>query len=162
MIIDLEHIELEDGERAYIKQEGKVTLKVVKITESKSQNNNPIIKVHFQDKIGRFAIDDFTITQNALWKLKAFTKALKMPNMIDTNLMIDRYVIADFKAKKTTNGGEIFEIKKYEASSLTNTMEKMPIPTTYENMQQNHQNTHTQQMPQAQAPIDIDEDEIPF
>lgn len=162
MRIDLTDIPVEDNEREYIKQEGVFTLKVVKLTEGKTTNNNPQIKVHFQDKLGRYAIADFVLTDNALWALKVLTKALKLPNVIDTDMMLDRYVIAHIKAKKTTNGGEIFEIKKYEASSLTNTMEKMPIPTTYGNVQQNHQNTHTQQMPQAQAPIDIDEDKIPF
>lgn len=166
MIIDMTHTKVEDGERTYIKQEGAITLKVVKVTESTTQNNNPQIKVHFQDKIGRFAIADFVVTDNALWALKIFTKALKMPNIIDTNLMVDRYVIAHFKARKTANG-EIFEIKKYEPSQLTNTLEqKDVIPTVHETVQQ-EASTYPplrKEMPASnEVPaIDVDEDTIPF
>lgn len=168
MIIDTTHVKVEESERVYIRQEGVLTLKVVKITESKTTNGNDQIKVHFQDKLGRYAIADFTITQNALWALKILTKALKLPNVIDTNLMIDRYVVAHFKAKKTQNG-EIFEIKKYEASQLTNTYEAPQQETNHQAQKsyaqhQNHQQQAGEQreLPQEPTPIDIDEDEIPF
>jgi hypothetical protein len=166
MRIDLTDIPVEDNEREYIKQEGAFTLKVVKLTEGKTTNNNPQIKVHFQDKLGRYAIADFVLTDNALWALKVLTKALKLPNVIDTDMMLDRYVVAHIKAKKTQNG-EIFEIKKYEASHLTNTY----TPPVYrENTQEqykaqeskNHQHTGTQNELPTPLPIDIDEDEIPF
>lgn len=163
MVLDLENTQVEDGERVYIKQEGEITLKVVKVTEGTTQNNNPQIKVHFQDKAGRFAIDDFVVTPNALWKIKTLTKALKLPNVVDTNLFMDRYVKATFKAKNTTNGGVIYEIKKYEASPLTNTYTP---PVEYVH-QQNNQNQNTQNMQQHnhQEPLpnvnDIDNDEIP-
>lgn len=164
MIIDLGTTEVEDGERVYIKQEGEITLKVVKVTEGTTQNNNKQIKVHFQDKAGRYAIDDFVITQNALWKLKIFTKALKLPNVIDTNLFMDRYVKATFKAKNTPNGGVIYDIKKYEASPLTNTY---TAPVHYETQSPQYdasQYNQNNQAPQNQLPNvnDIDDDEIPF
>ena len=120
-VIDLTNVDLEDKERVYIKQEGAIILKVVKVTEGKSASGYDEIKVHFQDKAGRWAIDNFVLTPNALWKLKVLTKALKLPNIVDTDMFIDRYVIAHFKAKSTANGGTIYEIKKYETSKLTNT-----------------------------------------
>ena len=165
MIINTEGVEVEQGERVYIKQEGEITLKVVKVTEGISTNNYKQIKVHFQDKTGRFAIDDFVITQNALWKVKIFTKALKLPNMVDTDLFINRYVKATFKAKNTPNGGVIYEIKKYEASPLTNTY-TAPTPQQYDATQYNQNNQNTQHQQNHQEPLpnanDIDEDEIPF
>ena len=167
MVLYLDDVQVEDTERVYIKQEGVITLKVVKVTEGKTTNNNDQIKVHFQDKAKRFAIDDFVITPNAMWRIKVLTKALKLPNVIDTNLFIDRYVQATFKAKKTPNGGVIYEIKKYEASPLTNTYEPpQQQQTNYQQQQQhqapqqqNHQAGVQQELP---PPIDIDEDEIPF
>ena len=38
MILNLEGVEVEDTERIYIKREGQVTLKAVKVTEHKSAN----------------------------------------------------------------------------------------------------------------------------
>ena len=99
-----------------------------------------------------------------MWKIKIFTKALKLPNMVDTNLFIDRYVKATLKAKKTQSGGTIYEIKKYEASPLTNTYEA-PAPQQYDATQYNHNNQNApQQNHQDQLPNvnDIDDDEIPF
>ena len=154
-IVDLTNVEAEEQERVYIKQEGKITLKVVKVTEGKTSNGNDEIKVHFQDKAGRWAIDNFVLTPNALWKLKVLTKALKLPNVVDTNLFIDRYVIATFKAKQTQNGGTIYEIKKYEPSKLTNTYEPPQPQVVYENAQ------GEQYQPQQQS-LDIDEESIPF
>lgn len=171
MNIDLTGVDAEQDERVYIKQEGKITLKVVKVTEGVTSNQNPQIKVHFQDRQGRWAIDEFVVTDNALWKLKVFTTALKLPNKIDTNMFIDRYVEATFKAKATQNGGQIFEIKKYEPSKFTNTYTPQVQyqnaggqNITQQQYQAQTQNNHgvQQELPQQQAPIDIDEDEIPF
>lgn len=175
MQVDLTGVDAEQDERVYIKQEGKITLKVVKVTEGVTSNNNPQIKVHFQDRQGRWAIDEFVVTDNALWKLKVFTTALKLQNKIDTQMFIDRYVEATFKAKGTQNGGQIFEIKKYEPSKFTNTYVPQ-VQVQYQNQngqnisqQQFHQNTQQQQahhgqqsLPENPPPIDIDDDEIPF
>ena len=158
MVIDTNGVEVEENERQYIKREGKITLKAIKVTEHTTRNGNPALKVHFQDKIGHWAIDEFVVTDNALWRIKMLTKAMKLPNVVDTELIVGRYVIADFKTKKTNNGGVIYEIKKYEQSKLTNTYTP---PVTYENAQ------GQQYQPQAGTqqevpPIDINEDEIPF
>ena len=165
MIIDTNGVEVEENERQYIKREGKITLKAVKVTEHTTRNGNPAFKVHFQDKIGHYAIDEFVVTDNALWKIKTLTKALKLPNIVDTNLFIDRYVKATFKAKNTPNGGVIYEIKKYEASPLTNTYEPPAPQVVYENAQQQQYQAPQQQqgtLPETPAQIDISEDEIPF
>jgi len=159
MIIDTNGVEVEENERLYIKREGKITLKAIKVTEHTTRNNNPAFKVHFQDRFGHWAIDEFVATDNALWKIKMITKAMKLPNVVDTNLMVDRYVIADFRAKKTQNGGVIYEIKKYEPSKLTNTYTP---PVTYENSQGQEYQPQNQGQVQTPPAIDIDEDEIPF
>jgi len=144
-IIDLTNVDGENEERVYIKQEGKITLKVVKVTERLTQNNNTELKIHFQDKAGRWAIDSFVLTPNSLWRLKIFTKALKMPDVVNTDELIGRYVIATFKAKQTSKGGTIYEIKKYEPSKLTQPYQPK-VPVVVEN---EHGET-------------INEDEIPF
>jgi|LGOV01.1.fsa_nt_gb hypothetical protein len=172
MIINTTGVDADTTERVYIKQEGELTLKVVRVTEGKTQNNNPQIKVHFQDKQDRWAFDEFVITPNAMWKVKIFTKALKLPNVVDTNLFIARYVKATFGTKKTANG-EIYEIKKYEASPLTNTYEPQQQAVQYqdaggnaisqqefEHNQQQAQNAQNNQ--QQQLPINDGDDEIPF
>jgi hypothetical protein len=154
MRIDLTGVDAEQDERVYIKKEGEFTLKVVKVTQGKTSNNNDQIKVHFQDRNGHYAIDEFVLTQNALWKLKVLSKALKLPNVIDTNMFIDRYVKATVKAKATQNSGTIYEIKKYEASNLTNTYVAQEPRVVYE------KHTHAQNH-QANKQ-EFDEDEIPF
>lgn len=133
MRIDLSNIDAENEDRIYIKKEGEITLKVVKVTSGKTSNNNEQIKVHFQDINGHYAIDEFILNENSLWRLKIFTKALKLPNIIDTEMFISRYVKATMKAKTTQNGGTIYEIKKYEPSKLTNTYVATQPKTNYEN-----------------------------
>jgi len=134
MVIDVTGAEVEENDRQYIKQEGKITLKAIKVTEGVTRNNNPSFKVHFQDRTGRWAIDEFVVTDNALWKIKMLTKALKLPNVVDTNLIPSRYVVAHFKARSTQGGGTIYEIKRYEPSQLTNTYEppKQEVPIEHQ------------------------------
>lgn len=158
MRIDLSNIDAENEDRIYIKKEGEYVLKVVKITQGKTSNNNEQIKVHFQDRRGQYIIDEFVLTDNSLWKLKVFTKALKLPNIIDTNMFIGRYVKATIKAKATQNGGTIYEIKKYEPSNLTNTYIAQEPKVTYENQQvQNNQKSNCKP-----DDYEIDDDKCPF
>lgn len=167
MIINLEGVEVEDTERVYIKREGVITLKAVKVTEHTSRGGYPAFKVHFQDREGHFAIDEFVVTDSALWRIKMLTKAFKLPNTVDTNLVVGRYVTATFKAKATQGGGQIFEIKKYEPSKLTNTYEapvyQAPAPTYHDH---NNNEISREQFDannaKAGADLGIDNDEIPF
>lgn len=142
--INLNGVQTEAEDRVYIKQAGNFTLKVVKVTFGKTNNNNETIKVHFQNNKMEYITDEFVLTDNALWKLKLLTKALKLPNIIDTDMFINRYVGAEIVEKTTRNGGVIFQIKKYAPSKLTNTYEP---PVEYE-----HQN----------QPVATEDDEVPF
>ena len=83
----------------YIQREGEYLLKVIKVDQDRTANFNDVIKVTFQNKSGEVHIEDFVITEKALFKLKLLTKALKMPNVIDTNMMQDRYVKAVIKTE---------------------------------------------------------------
>lgn len=157
MRIDLTNIQAENEERVYIKSEGEFTLKVVKVTYGKTSNGNDQIKVHFQNSLGQYTIDEFILTENSLWKLKVFTKALKLPNIIDTEMFIDRYVKATIKAKATPNGGTIFEIKKYEQSKLTNTYVAQAPKVEFEPV-----NNQSQQTFEQIAKEVVNDDEIPF
>lgn len=157
MRIDLSNVDAENEDRKYIKKEGEFTLKVVKVTSGKTSNGNEQIKVHFQDINGNYAIDEFILNENSLWKLKIFTKALKLPNIIDTDMFISRYVKATIKAKATQNGGTIYEIKKYEPSKLTNTYVATQPKTNYE-----ARNAHIQQNLETLTDEEIIDEEIPF
>ena len=162
MRIDLTNVDAENEERRYIKREGEFVLKVVKVTQGKTSNGNDQIKVHFQNRDGQFVMDEFILTQNSLWKLKVFTKALKLPNIIDTNMFIDRYVKATIKSRTTQNGGVIYEIKKYEQSNLTNTYVAGEPKVVYEN--QNFNQNIQEKIEQVQQTIadNFDDDKIPF
>lgn len=169
MRIDVSNVEVENEERVYIKREGEITLKAVKVTEHTSTGGHPAFKVHWQDRAGQWAIDEFVVTENALWKIKMLTKALKLPNVLDTHLIPSRYAKATFKAKGTQNGGQIFEIKKYEPSNLTNTYEppRQQPQAQYQDaggnsMTQQQYQQYQQHQQSQQQQIDIDEDEIPF
>ena len=164
MVIDLTDIEIENDERIYIKKEGIFVLKVVKITEGKTSNNNKQIKVHFQDRNGHFAIDEFVIVKNSLWALKVLSKALKLPNIIDTNMFIDRYVKATIKAEPTQNGGVVYKIKKYEPSNLTNTYIAQHPKVVYEDERGQSQQQLNQRVEQIKEKLadEFDDDEIPF
>ncbi len=162
MQIDLTNVQTNE----FLEQEGSYTLKVTKVdTQSFTNNGNTILKVSMETKDSKSYTEDFVITENSLWKLKLFTKALKMPNVIETDLMLNRYVEGHFifedYTKKDGTTMKILKAKSWSPTKLTNTLEEMPqqtqqqVPTyEYQNMEQ----TTQQQVPT----IDIDEDEIPF
>lgn len=158
MRIDSTSIETEDTQREYIREEGEFTVKVVKVTEGQTSNKNPQIKVHFQDRNGRFAIDEFVLTESALWKLKLLTKALKLPNVINTEMFYERYVKITLKAKQTANG-HIYEIKRYDPSNLTNTWEYQAPKAHYEPAPQRG-GAGQGELPEYEEVID--QDSIPF
>lgn len=137
--INLDGVQAETEDRVYIKRAGNYTLKVVKVTFGKTNNNNETIKVHFQNNKMEYITDEFVLTDNALWKLKLLTKALKLPNVIDTDMFIDRYVAAEVVEKPTRSGGVIYQIKKYGASQLTNTYEPPVVHENYSNAQDNEE-----------------------
>jgi len=157
MIIDLTNVDT----TSFLDKEGTFTLKVVKVDESKfTQNNNQVLEVTLKTKDDEFYTEQFVITEKALWKLKLFTKALKMPNVVDTKMMLHRYVIGEFKyedyTKKDGTQMKVLKCVKWHPSKHTNTLTEEPqIP------QQPVQTTPQQQVQQPE-PLNIDDDEIPF
>lgn len=149
MEFNVRGVDLETEKRIYIKRAGKVTLKVVKVTEGLSPNNNKVLKVHFQDRNNEWAIDEFVITQNAMWKLKKIVMALKLGEVGNTDMFIGRYVVADFIERPTQNNGKIYEIKDYFQSNLTE--EYKPQPEIV-----------IEDAPQTTSEPTYREDEIPF
>ena len=143
MIIDLTDI----NTTSFLDKEGTFTLKVVKIDESKTtQNGNQVLEVTLKSKDDENYTEQFVLTEKALWKLKLFTKALKMPNVIDTKMMLHRYVIGEFKyedyTKKDGTTVKMLRCVKWLPSKHTNTLTKQP-----------------QVPPQPQT---FDDDEMPF
>lgn len=157
MIVNMQDIHTEKGERIYIKYVGRVVLKVDSITMGTSSNKNQQIKVHMVDKAGHFITDTFVLTPNSLWALKLFAEALEVPtDIVNTDHFIGRYVNATIKDKMSNNNNKIFEIKKYEETKANKPFEVPQIEVTFENIE-------TQRRIEAlkQKTI-IDEDEIPF
>lgn len=118
------------AETQFISEVGEYTLKVINVTQDKTQNLNDVEKVIFQTKDGLQISDDFVVTERALWRMKLFTKALKLPTVTNTDEWVGRYV-------KATIGLEYYEkdgqkkskcvITKYEPSNLTNTLTQQEI-----------------------------------
>lgn len=151
---DLTNVE----ETQFINMAGEYTLKVVSVKADYTANNNPVEKVTFRTRDGLQISDEFVITDKALWKLKVFTKALKLPNVTDTDTWIDRYVVAtvakEVYTKNDGTKGEKFVIVQYAQSNLTNTLETMNgVPVEREIKQAKENN-----LPE----IDINEETIPF
>jgi hypothetical protein len=123
MIIDLTDIETNN----YIDTEGEHLLRVIDVKNDRYTNNgNQILEVLFQNKEKVKHKEDFFLTDKAKFRLKLLTKALKMPNMVDTDEMIDRFVIANIQKKEVEkrDGSKmaVFEVVSWKPSKLTNTL----------------------------------------
>lgn len=132
MIIDLTNIEETEQEKLpYLTRTGRILLKVAKVKDGGiTKNGNKILKVFFKSKEGELYIEEIILTQEALWRLKVLTKALKMPNIVDTDMMVNRYVYGQFLSENyNRNDGTVgikVVAKSWESSELTNTMQSEP------------------------------------
>lgn len=132
MIIDLTNVEESEGEKLpYLQRAGKILLKVTKVREGGiTKNGNKILKVFFKSREGELYIEEIVMTIDSMWRLKTLTKALKMPNVIDTELMINRFVFGNFTQENYTRNdgtvGQKFVSKSWEPSELTNTLSEAP------------------------------------
>ena len=117
---DLTNVE----ETQWINAVGQHTVKVLSVTAGKTSNQNATEKVVFADKDGFQITDEFVCTDRALYRMKLFTKALKLPTVTDTDQWVGRYVkintVIEKYPKADGNTGEKLVIKSYEPSSLTN------------------------------------------
>lgn len=154
MRLDLTNVE----EKSYLKA-GRHFVKVIKQEETFSHNGKPILKVTFSDKSGAQISDDFYLTEQAMFRIKMFTKALKMPNVLDTELMIDRYVNIDVVEEpytdKNGNAKLAYKIANYEESRQTNTLDAKDALLKVEVVVK-------QPMKSGMPEFDVNEDEIPF
>lgn len=132
MIIDLTNVEETEQEKLpYLARTGKILLKVTKVKDGGiTKNGNKVLKVFFKTKEGELYIEEIILTQEALWRLKVLTKALKMPNVVDTDQMVNRYVYGHFLSENyNKNDGTVgtkVVAKSWEPSELTNTMQAEP------------------------------------
>lgn len=121
-IYDLTNVE----ETQWINEVGTFTVKVISVKQDKTNNGNAVEKVTFADKFNAQISDEFVVTDKALWKMKIFSKALKLPTVTDTDTWIGRYVVIhtakETYIKNDGTQGEKIVIKWYEASNLTNTV----------------------------------------
>ena len=132
MVIDLTGVEETEGEKLpYLSRTGRILLKVTKVKDGGiTKNGNKILKVYFKTKEAELYIEEIILTQEALWKLKVITKALKMPNVVDTELMVNRFVFGNFSQenyiKNDGTVGQKIVAKSWEQSELTNTLSEAP------------------------------------
>ncbi len=126
MVLDLTKVPT----REYIQTPGKHLLKVIGVEEDVAKTGNSLLKITMMNEKKQLYIEDFYLSEKALFKLKIFTKALKMPNVVDTNMMLHRYVNATLveeeyikqdgcKAKKLT-------CNTWESDARTNTLPSTP------------------------------------
>ena len=138
-IYDLTNVE----ETQWIKTVGQHIVKVISVTQGKTSNSNDVEKVTFQNANKEQIKDEFVVTENSLWKMKAFTKALKLGDVVNTDQWVGKFVvITTGKENYTKDNGEKGEkvvVKFYEP---------------YEHKKQ--------QVPEPLPEIDIDDDELPF
>ena len=104
-----------------------------------------------------------------MFRIKMFTKALKMPNVLDTELMIDRYVnievVEEPYQDRNGNNKIAYKVASYEESSQTNTLESKDalLPTGIAVKQQNKPTVTYQDKDGNEYEMpDIDDSEIPF
>lgn len=132
MIIDLTNIEETEQEKLpYLARTGRILLKVTKVKDGGiTKNGNKVLKVFFKTKEGELYIEEIVMTVDSLWRLKILTKALKMPNVVDTDQMANRYVYGQFLSENyNKNDGTVgtkVVAKSWESSELTNTMQAEP------------------------------------
>lgn len=132
MIIDLTNIEETEQEKLpYLTRTGRILLKVAKVKDGGiTKNGNKVLKVFFKTKEGELYIEEIVMTVDSLWRLKILTKALKMPNVVDTDQMANRYVYGQFLSENyNKNDGTVgtkVVAKSWESSELTNTMQVEP------------------------------------
>lgn len=132
MIIDLTNIEETEQEKLpYLARTGRILLKVTKVKDGGiTKNGNKVLKVFFKTKEGELYIEEIVMTVDSLWRLKILTKALKMPNVVDTDMMTNRYVYGQFLSENyNKNDGTVgtkVVAKSWEPSELTNTMQAEP------------------------------------
>lgn len=132
MIIDLTNIEETEQEKLpYLTRTGRILLKVTKVKDGGiTKNGNKVLKVFFKTKEGELYIEEIVMTIDSLWRLKILTKALKMPNVVDTDQMANRYVYGQFLSENyNKNDGTVgtkVVAKSWEPSELTNTMQAEP------------------------------------
>lgn len=130
-------------ETQWIKTVGQHIVKVIGVTQGKTSNNNDVEKVTFQNANKEQIKDEFVVTENSLWKMKAFTKALKLGDVVNTDQWIGKFVVIttgkESFAKENGEKGEKVVVKFYEP---------------YEHKKQ--------QAPEPLPEIDINDDELPF
>ncbi len=130
-------------ETQWIKTVGQHIVKVIGVTQGKTSNNNDVEKVTFQNANKEQIKDEFVVTDNSLWKMKAFTKALKLGDVVNTDQWIGKFVVIttgkESFAKENGEKGEKVVVKFYEP---------------YEHKKQ--------QAPEPLPEIDINDDELPF
>lgn len=130
-------------ETQWIKTVGQHIVKVIGVTQGKTSNNNDVEKVTFQNANKEQIKDEFVVTDNSLWKMKAFTKALKLGDVVNTDQWIGKFVVIttgkESFTKESGEKGEKIVVKFYEP---------------YEHKKQ--------QAPEPLPEFDINDDELPF
>ena len=105
-------------ETQWIKTVGQHIVKVIGVTQGKTSNNNDVEKVTFQNQNKEQIKDEFVVTENSLWKMKAFTKAMKLGDVVNTDQWIGKFVVITTGKESFTkdNGekGEKIVVKFYE------------------------------------------------
>ena len=168
LIINTRGVEL--SETAYIKEEGKYTLKVVKYEDKgfDQKTGDSQFALTFkgkragEDKTYDY-VEYFVRTKNRMFLLALLRDGFKAPEIYDPESLVGRYIIANIKKNEYPKDGEIkvnFKADPYqwEYSKLNDNL--APIPEAKDT----EEDSLDSPIPiQRDIPtIDIDEESIPF
>ena len=147
---------------AYVKKAGAYTFKLEKLeldgfNDHGDQKFKIFMKCKNPENANEFLshIENFSLTQNVLWKIKQLEVALKSPETYDIEHWMGRYVTGNVTMREY-NGKEYAQIVSYEYSALNDKLD--PIPKA----DANANNASSESVPENVPEIDIDSDEIPF
>lgn len=168
LIINTRGVEL--SETAYIKEEGKYTLKVVKYEDKgfDQKTGDSQFALTFKGKrVGEDKTYDyveyFVRTENRMFLLALLRDGFKAPEIYDPENLVGRYIIANIKRNEYPKNGETkvnFKADPYhwEYSKLNDNLP--PIPEAKEPIE----DTFESPIPTGRdiPTIDIDSSEIPF
>lgn len=107
----------------------KYTLKVVSIeADGYNDDGDERYKMTFKDAQSQMISDSFTVSPEGktTWKLKRIAVAMKAPDKLDLNDLVNRYIVATVSGYTGKNGKDYAQIESFEYSP--NNDKLPPIP----------------------------------
>ena len=137
MIIDLSNVAAE-APNEWIKPEKnkdgtfkkiKYTLKLISIeADGYDSEGEERYKMNFKTADGKMISDGFNVSPSAklTWKLKRIAIAMKAPDKLNLQYLIDRYIVATVGGYTTKTGKDYAQIENFEYSAHNDKLGPIP------------------------------------